>query len=219
MRVPAAFSTALLCSVFLVLPGFAQGAPAASSQPEKVPPLQPEKVPESSGVADHTISLDVEVTDKKGNPVPGLQEQDFTIVDGKQPTKITSFHASAGNREANDPQRAILVVDAVNTSYVSLQYAQQQLSHFLRRDDGRLPIPMSLVVVTDTAAQVQPNSTSDGNELADTLNANQTGLRVIGRSQGFYGAGERLDLSLRMIENLARYETTQPGRKLVIWIS
>jgi hypothetical protein len=31
--------------------------------------------------ADHRISLDVVVTDKAGNPMPGLREQDFTLLD------------------------------------------------------------------------------------------------------------------------------------------
>jgi hypothetical protein len=39
------------------------------------------------------------------------------------------------------------------------------------------------------------------------------------RSQGFYGAAERVQIFLRMLENLARYEATQPGRKLLIWLS
>jgi hypothetical protein len=39
------------------------------------------------------------------------------------------------------------------------------------------------------------------------------------RSQGFYGAAERVQISLCMLENRARYEATQPGRKLLIWLS
>ena len=41
---------------------------------------------------------------------------------------------------------------------------------------------------------------------------------MIGRSQGFYGANDRLQLSLRALGQLAQYETRRPGRKIVIWI-
>ena len=44
-----------------------------------------------SGGTDRQITLDVQVTDKSGKPIRGLQEQDFTVLDDKQPKKIVSF--------------------------------------------------------------------------------------------------------------------------------
>lgn len=66
---------------------------------------------------------------------------------------------------------------------------------------------------------MQPLPTRDGNKLAQDLNSNPSGLRSIGRSAGYYGASERLDLSLRTLEGLIARERTQPGRKLLIWMS
>ena len=169
--------------------------------------------------AGHTISLDVVVTDKAGNPVAGLQPQDFTLLDDQQPRRITSFHASAQTGQGSDPVQAILLVDAVNSSDRDVAYQQEQLQRFFRRDDGRLPIPTSLFIFSDTSTQVQRQPTQDGNILAATLHANHPGLRAIGRSAGFYGGAERLQLSLQALQGIIQYETKQPGRKLLIWIS
>jgi VWFA-related protein len=45
------------------------------------------------------------------------------------------------------------------------------------------------------------------------------GLRSIQRSAGIYGAGEQLQLSVRMLSQLVGHEATLPGRKLVLWVS
>src|ERR1700756_4604447 len=42
------------------------------------------------------IRLDVVVTDKSGNPVAGLKQQDFTLRDNREPGKIVSFQAFDG---------------------------------------------------------------------------------------------------------------------------
>lgn len=205
--------TALYCSI-LSLSSFAQQA-ALPAQP--APPGKAEAAPAT--VADHTISLDVIVTDKAGNPVRGLQQQDFTLLDDKQPKKITSFRVSAETDQASDPVQAILLVDAVNSSAQAVGYQREQLQQFFRRDGGRLPIPTSLIIFTETSTQVQPQPTLDGNILATALDANRPGLRAIGRSAGFYGAADRLQLSLQALQGIIQYEASQPGRKLLIWIS
>jgi VWFA-related protein len=168
---------------------------------------------------DHRITLDVVVTDRSGNPVPGLQQQDFTVLDDKQPQTILSFRAADGiNKTSEPPLHAILLVDAVNTSFTGASYERQEVEKFLRQGGGQLPLPTSLVLVTDTSAG-QSVVTRDGNTLVDSLKSNQSGLRTIRRSQGFYGAADRTQISLGALEGLVSYETTQPGRKLIIWLS
>jgi VWFA-related protein len=168
---------------------------------------------------DHRVWLDVVVTDKAGNPVSGLQQQDFTLLDDKQPRSITSFQATPGADGAAEPLQAIFLVDAVNTGYQSVQYEESELKKFLRRDGGQLVLPTSLVLLTDTATKVQPVSTRDGNSLVSSLDSAPTGLRAVNRSQGFYGAVERVQISLGTLAGLASYEATQPGRKLLVWLS
>ena len=203
------FCVTLLCSSVLSLSSWAQQVPPASQ------PVLPGKA-KTASAADHTVSLDVVVTDKAGHPVPGLQQQDFTLLDDKQPTKITSFGAGAG---PDQPIQAILLVDAVNSSERSVAYEYDQLQEFFRRDGGHLPIPTSLIIFDETSTQIQPQPTQDGSLLASALHSKQFGRRPVGRSGGFYGADERLQLSLQVLERIIQYETKQPGRKLLIWIS
>lgn len=170
--------------------------------------------------ADRRITLDIVVTDKSGNPVPGLQQQDFTVLDDQQPQTIRSFRAADETGKATDPPlQVILLVDAVNASVRAVANARVQLEKFLRQGSGQLPEPMSLVVFTDQSTQMEGTPTRDGNAVMEWLNSHGSGLRDIGRSSGFYGRVERVQMSLRILEKLALHEATQPGRKLVIWLS
>ena len=162
------------------------------------------------------ITLDVVVTPKSGAPVSGLGQQDFTILDNKTAQPIVTFNAITG-RQA--PIEVVLLVDAVNTNFTNISYERQQIDKFLRADGGRLPYPTSLAIFTDTGSQVQQQSTRDGNELSAALDQTTIGLRDIHRSAGFWGADERLNLSLNALQSLAARESTRPGRKIILWIS
>ncbi len=165
------------------------------------------------------ITLDVVVTDKSGKPIPGLEQQDFTLLDNKQPNKILSFAAIQGGDATADPSvEVILLVDEVNASFRAVSSARQEVEKFLKRNGGQLERPTSLVLLSDKG-MATTSSSRDGNALAGDLNENQNGLRIIGRAQGFYGAGDRVQLSLGALEQFADYESTKPGRKLVIWLS
>jgi len=168
---------------------------------------------------DRHITLDVVVTDKSGKPVPGLQEQDFTLLDNKQPQKIVSFEAVQGAAKTDTPVEIVLLVDEVNANFTSVSFERAQIEKFLRRDGGQLPRPVSLAVLSDSGIAMSNATTQDGNALAVELTQNKAGLRSITRSQGVYGASDRIGLSLHALQELADYETPRPGRKLVIWIS
>src|SRR5580704_19541932 len=79
------------------------------------------------------ITLDVVVTDKSGKPVPGLQQQDFTLLDNKQPQKILSFQAISGaaSAAADQPTEVILLLDEVNDSFGNVSYEREQVEKFL----------------------------------------------------------------------------------------
>ncbi len=118
-----------------------------------------------------------------------------------------------------DQIQVVLVVDAVNTTFNSVAYERSQIDRFLRADGGHLAYPVSLAVVTDAGAKIQQNSTNDGNALSASLDQYEVGLRTVRRSAGFYGASERLQISLKAISDLAKLEGTRPGRKMVLWVS
>lgn len=166
------------------------------------------------------ITLDVTVSEKGGQVVPGLQQQDFTLLDNKSPQQILSFKAIQGTSAMPEPPvEAVLVLDEVNTSFNWVANERQQIQNFLRQNQERLPLPTSLVFFSDKGAQVESKPSRDGNVLLAGLKEHEASLRTINRSQGFYGAGDRFDLSLRTLNEIASFEATKPGRKLVVWIS
>src|SRR5580698_3266396 len=151
-----------------------------------------------------SITLDVVVTDKSGKPIPGLEQQDFTLLDNKQPSKILSFDAISGGAAADPPVEVILLVDEVNASFRAVSSARQEMEKFLKQNGGELERPTSLVFLSESGIQ-STSSSRDGNTLIAELNQNKNGLRFIGKTQGVYGAGDRVQLSLNALEQFANY--------------
>ncbi len=87
------------------------------------------------------------------------------------------------------------------------------------RNGGHLPIPTTLAVVTDTATQMQPAFTTDGNALSASVKDDRIGLRINRPSSGFYGAGDRIQLSINALRQVVAQLAARPGRKLVLWVS
>jgi len=161
------------------------------------------------------LHLNVVVTPKKGLPVANLKPSDFTLLDNKAPQSISHFRAAS----KDDPIEAILLVDAVNVSAVAIAYERQQLSKFLTANNGQLAVPTSIAILTDEGVRSQGGHTLDGRLLAQSLESQIVGLRSIGRSTGFYGAEERLGISLNALRALVNDESKRPGRKFLLWIS
>jgi VWFA-related protein len=162
------------------------------------------------------ITLDVVVTPKEGAPVPNLQRQDFTLLDNNAARPITSFRALAQSQE---PVEVVLVIDDVNTGYQTIAYTRPQIEKFLRANDGHLPYPTTLAVVTDTGTQIQQHATTDGNTLNAAFDQYEVGLKSLRRDTGIYGAEDRSDLGLRALSSLMVRESTSPGRKIILWVS
>jgi VWFA-related protein len=167
------------------------------------------------------VTVDVQVYDKSGAPVRGLQKQDFTLLDDKQPIEIASFQSvDRSSPTASDPpSEIILVVDAVNAGFQAVTYQRNEIRKFLLQNGGKLPEPVSLVFFTDRETKTENGPSRDGNALAALYDQYETGLRTINRSQGIYGADERYNLSLKNLVSLIPYAAALPGRKLMIWVS
>jgi hypothetical protein len=131
--------------LFLALCLLPLSAVFGQNSPLPLPQLQPRpaglSVPAPGGT-DRQITLDVQVTDKSGAPVRGLQKQDFTLLDDKQPTNILSFRAvdSGAGPTADPPVEVILVVDAVNASFQAVSYERNELKKFLLQNGGKLAL-------------------------------------------------------------------------------
>jgi VWFA-related protein len=206
MVVASRFSLPLLAALLL-------SAGAASAQQQR---------PDSTvlhartGPPSRTIHLDVVVTSKPGEPVTGLQQKDFTLLDDKTPREITSFEAIDDSKQ---PVEAILLIDSINTPYTEVAQERIQIQKFLHANGGKLALPMAIAVLGDTGVAIQGSYSRDGNGLATALDKYTISLRAIGRSAGVQGASERLGDSLKALRMLATYEAQRPGRKIILWVS
>jgi len=164
-----------------------------------------------------TITIDARVTDKLGHHLAGLQAQDFTLLDNKQPAKILDIKEVDG-RDATDPMRVLIVIDAINGGFDVVARERGELTDFLNQDGGGLAQPTSLAVLTEKGVSIEKSFITDGTSLNATLAKFQNELRTATRAAGFWGATEKLQWSLDELGRLATYESSLPGRKLVIVI-
>jgi VWFA-related protein len=163
------------------------------------------------------ITLDVVVTEKSGKPALNLQQPDFAVLDNKEPKKILSFQAVEGTT-AGPPVEIVLLFDRVNTSVLNVTNAVEGAKRFLGQNGGQLAHPVSLVYFSETKTSIE-NATRDGNALIADLDQTESSLRVITRSQGFYGGLDRVRLSLKALNSVAAYEEMKLGKKMLIWLS
>ena len=161
------------------------------------------------------LQLNVVVSQHSNELVANLPQTAFTVLDNGQPQTISSFRAVSGKDAATE---VLIVVDSVNIRYTQLAYARQELAKFLQDNGGQLTIPTSLVLLTDTSVEATA-FTTDGNGLSKTLQDKTIGLRELRRSSGFYGAQERLDISLKGLNQVLAKAAATPGHKIVLWIS
>jgi VWFA-related protein len=166
-----------------------------------------------------SLTLSVVVSARDGKPVPGLQQQDFSVQLDKKPLPVLAFQAVQSTATTTPPIDTILLIDAVNTRFSRVAYERNEIERYLRRNGGKLAQPTTLAVLTDDGVRITPESTQDGNALADFLDKVETGLRIVRRSQGFNGWFEQFQISTRALKQLTTYESSRPGRKLLVWVS
>jgi VWFA-related protein len=182
------------------------------------------------------IRLDVAVTDKSGNAVTGLKQQDFALRDNGQPGKIISFQAfdgaarsvkALGDVEGDPPVEVILVIDELNMPALQLSAAEREAGNFLRRNQGDLPQPVSIYRVTTNGLSASAQPSTDGNALAEEI-ADRREPRVIWKtsmvseSLGPVAKGNavswRITHSLVALGSIAIEARRRPGRKLMFWL-
>jgi VWFA-related protein len=169
--------------------------------------------------AESLIRLAVVVNDRSGKPVSGLKQQDFRVIDNKQPEKILSFEAVTEATADSEPVEVVLVVDSVNISFTRVAYVRDQVKKFLQKAGGKLARPVSITFLSDSGLNAEGASSRDANALIGYLDQNPSSLRTITRSQGFYGADDRTQISINAFEQLTAYAAQRPGRKIIICVS
>jgi VWFA-related protein len=186
------------------------------------------------------VVLDVVVTDKAGKPVDGLTTKDFQVFEDDQlqhirsldpPTSHTLPAASVaqGITAAFDPAQPVnfghspvdvLVFDQLNTHFADSSFARRCLHDYLASQPALLPQPTTLLTVYDNRFKLLQGFTRDRDALLRAVAAAPAEypwkLEVNGKAE--YGPLERLDQSLRALEEIAQSYSRIPGRKNLIWV-
>lgn len=165
---------------------------------------------------DKRVSLDVIAAPPDGAPIAGLAAQDFTLLDNGKPQPLASFMP---NQNDLAQTKVVILLDAVNAAYVRLTYARQGIEGFLHSSNGHLAYPTALALATDDSTKLQGNYSTDGNKLEQQLKQIDIGLRTVSRSQGVYGAEDRIGISISALERVLVGMSQTSGRKLLIWVS
>ena len=73
------------------------------------------------------LRLTVEVTDHSGNPVKGLQQSAFTVLDNGHPVPLDFFYAHESASEETGSENVVLVIDAINVYFNLLSAERTQI--------------------------------------------------------------------------------------------
>lgn len=186
------------------------------------------------------VVLDVVVTDQAGKPVDGLTEKDFQVYEDGKLQQIRSLEPpsahelpavaqASGAVTIFDPSRPanfgrspvdILVLDEANTHFADSSFARRSLRDYLSARPALLAQPTALLTIYDRHFRVLQGFTLDRDALLRALAAEPTEypwkLEVNGNAD--YGPVQRLDQSLRALEEIAESDAPIPGRKNLIWV-
>jgi len=165
---------------------------------------------------DHPIKLDVIARDSADNPATGLKQQDFVVLDNGSSKSITSFAEVSNDDTA---PTIVMVFDLINSPVAYATFLRQDLTKFLRANNGKLKYPTILTVAAPEGVSSSQTPTSDGNALAAMLSKVNLGPDVVQRSSGGAAAQQRVNLSIKALNETLGSTGRLPGRKLVLWMS
>jgi VWFA-related protein len=171
---------------------------------EPPPPPPPEKAKKIEGMPDYSIhvdvplvNVDVMVTTKDGQFIPGLQKGNFKILEDGVPQNVTNFNTSEA------PITAVLLVEFASTSYpimVDALNAGYAFANSLKKDDW------VAVVSYDMKPMIMVDFTQDKRAIYGALNQ----LRIPGFAE--------TNLFDALYDTLDRIDQL-PGHKYVILVS
>jgi VWFA-related protein len=192
------------------------------------------------------VVVDVVATDHDGQPVSGLEAQDFTVLEDGHPQKISGFnfqHPAARvtqvvlrlppNVVSNVPQQKssslnVVLLDTLNGDFAGHAAAQDALVKYL--DSAQLTQPLAIYAMQERLTMLH-DFTTDNQALKavvakfkpppQTNNAESIESRASAfTNKGDFHTGERnIESTLNQLHALARTLGGYPGRKNVIWLS
>jgi len=194
------FLSTTLC--LLSLPGTLEAQAAQAPSPPQ--PSATAATPANNGSTPYRLTMqvsrvivDVVVTDAKGNPVEGLKQDDFKVMENgvAQPLRSFDVHALAAGGAAQPPldlhlpanafsnlalappERPVTVVlyDMLNTPQTALPYAHQALVNFIKNQKSSTEI--AIFALTDRLHMVQ-GFTEDETRLIAAVDSKRANVRI-----------------------------------------
>jgi VWFA-related protein len=216
MRVLVATGVWLLVGITPVLAwGQTANSPGSSNQ-----------APYTLQVNSRVVLTDVTVTDKQGNPITGLTENDFRLLDNGKPQKLASFEehrqqapqlteaSATPGRFSNDylrhppAQVNALLFDTTTIGIVDQMYLFQQMKQFV----NNLPAGEPVAVFTRAGSATI--------ELASFTDDRATLLAAIGKAiPRLQRPGAWMASDLDTLQQIAVYMDQIPGRKNLLWFT
>src|SRR5271155_1955784 len=207
--------TVLVVSLFAV-----PAQPQSQNQP---PASQPYTIQVNSRV----VLTDVTVTDSKGNPVHGLPESAFRILDNKKPQTIGSFEEHSGTSAAvtmepvsaakgvysNEyllhlpPVISVIITDIANLGIPDQMSLYSELTQFFKAPPAQ---PLAIYLRAGNGCFLVQNFTTDRALLLAALH------KAIPR---FPPTGREYLSDIDTLHQIAGYLSQLPGRKNILWFS
>jgi VWFA-related protein len=187
---------------------------------DEVEPIQPLDVRQGM------IRLDITVQDNSGNPVEGLTQQDFTLLDNGQPAKIVSFNAFGATAAPHPPVEVILMIDELNIPEQQLAAEEHEAENFLRLNHGHLRQPVSVYWINEGGLSTSGPPSYDGNALAEKIGQRRLPKLIwktpsvadnLGKLAKAGLVGKKPLYSLIALGSIAIEQRRKPGRKLMFW--
>lgn len=178
-----------------------------------------------------TVILDVVVTDKQGHAVTNLTQDSFTILEDRQPQRITSFerpgvHPLAGDvriestadldRKAPGAPVDLIVLDEINTRFEDMAFARYSLKKYLDAQPGKLSQPTMLVAVDLHHMTVLKDYTQDKASILSALNRHLSQYPYHLDTSSW--TAERFSAAFGALMQVAEATVGHPGHKNMIWI-
>ena len=239
-RAAAGFSLALCASLFAwpvpaqvaappPAPGATAGAPSADSQP---PPAQ---VGQTIKKESRLVLVDAVVTDKKGNYIHDLSQNDFKVYEDNKEQPVTSFSNGSNAASPQNPQKHYLVLFFDNASMAMPDQISARAAATKFIESNAAPDHLMAVVEFGGTLRIVQNFTANSELLeaaakgikssyvasnTDPGGPNSSAvagsaLSAISSAEADYGARSML-LSVR---TLAKNLRTIPGRKMLVLFS
>lgn len=192
------------------------------------------------------VIVDAVATDSKGQPVKGLESQDFTVLENGQPQKISdfTFHAPGGESSLQPPKLApnvvgnapqfhasslnVILFDTVNGDFTEHVYAKDELIKFLSA--ATLGQPVAIFALQSQLKLLHDFTTDAGALKAAverykppaspiTTESIQSRASAFSNRGNFHTNDRSIETTLDQLNVLAKVLKGYPGRKNLIWLS